>query len=55
MKYKDKNYANLEELKYSISAECNKISVYQLTNIRREFYELLGHCLGAIGEITVLK
>lgn len=49
--YNDKNYTNLDELKNAISAECNKISVYQLANVRREFYDRLGYCLAANGGI----
>jgi hypothetical protein len=49
--YKDKKYPNLDELKNAISAECNRISVYQLANVRREFYDRLGYCLAVNGGI----
>lgn len=44
MVYRAKNYAYLDELKIIISAECNEISVYQLANVRGEFYERPGQC-----------
>ena len=49
--YKDKKYPNLDELKNAISAQCNRISVYQLANVRREFYDRLGYCLAVDGGI----
>ena len=49
--YKDKNYTNLDELKNAISAECNKISIYQLANVRREFYDRLDYSLATNGGI----
>ena len=43
--YSGQTFQNLDQLKNRIQAECDKISQYQLANVRREFYERLGHCL----------
>lgn len=51
MLYKGKKYENLDELRNAISAECNRISMYQLANVRKEFYDRLGYCLAVNGGI----
>lgn len=47
--YKNIQYENLEQLQNSISAACDRISVYQIANVRREFYDRLGYCLAVNG------
>lgn len=47
--YKDVPFQNLEELKNAISAACNQISPYQLSNVRNEVYDRLGYCLAVNG------
>ena len=45
--YKNDRHEILEELKNPISAVSDRISPYQLANVRREFYNRLGYCLEA--------
>jgi hypothetical protein len=47
--YKNLSYQNLEELKVSISAASDRISAFQLHNVRTEFYNRLGYCLAVNG------
>lgn len=47
--YKNVRFQNLHQLQNSISAICDRISVYQLANVRREFYDRLGYCLAVNG------
>lgn len=43
--YSGKMFDNLDQLQNSIQNHCNRISPKQLANVRREFYNRLGHCL----------
>lgn len=47
--YKNVQFENLGQLRNSVSMECERISQYQLANVRREFYDRLGYCLAANG------
>lgn len=47
--YKNVKFENLDQLKNSISLECDRISQYQLSNVRNEFYDRLGYCLAVNG------
>lgn len=47
--YKNVKFENLDQLKNSISLECDRISQYQLSNTRNEFYDRLGYCLAVNG------
>ena len=47
--YKNVRFENLDQLKNSISLECDRIFQYQPSNVRNAFYDRLGHCLAANG------
>lgn len=49
--YNNHKYTDIETLKNRITLECNKISCYQLANVRRCFYDRLGYCLARNGDI----
>ena len=49
--YKNVKYENLDQLKNAITLECRKINQNQLSNVRRSFYDRLGHCLTVNGGI----
>ena len=44
-------YENKDLLKDAIIGECGKISAYMLANVRKEFYDRLGYCLAANGNL----
>jgi hypothetical protein len=47
--YTNVKFENLEQLKNLILMRSERITQYQLANVRREFYDRLGYCLAADG------
>jgi hypothetical protein len=46
-----KTYNSVDDLKATITEECQRISCYQLAGIRRNFYARLGYCSAVVGDL----